>query len=217
MKRLSALLIAIPAIALAHNVSENIIIIPLSKTNFPESMKKDMQEYNATLKKDGFVSSEDANTRKLYLMRNKKLMFARSSDPAERELKHAVSDISLLFRYKDKVPNPIAYVGVGIERPDGWSGIKTFFDGKKLGTCTLTVFHVGDVKEKIQLNEDGLRYDVSDKPTRLTIEGSHNSGFMYSVMWYDRNFVQNMECANMRYDQSIQKGMIDLAKKIDER
>lgn len=57
---------------------------------------------------------------------------------------------------------------------------------------------------------------MADKPTRLSVEGSHNSGFMYSVRWYDANFVRDLECANMNFDKEITSKMVALANKVDK-
>jgi hypothetical protein len=78
------------------------------------------------------------------------------------------------------------------------------------------VFSRQGVTQPIQLNEDGLRYDVNDKPTRVTIEGSQNYGFIYSVRWYDKNFMRALECANLKYDNIITDKIIALANKIDK-
>lgn len=216
MKKLSALLFLAPALACAHNVSDNIKIVPLKSMAFPAHLKNEMQSFNDNEKRNGFIKTENDYPRELLLMRNRSLRFSRSDDPAERELKQSASEIPTTFFYKSVVPNPIAYAGIGIVSDKGFSGIKEFFDGKKIGMCTLSLFSRQGVTQPIQLNEDGLRYDVNDKPTRVTIEGSHTSGFMYSVRWYDANFVRDLECANTKYDNSITNKIIELANKIDK-
>ena len=69
--------------------------------------------------------------------------------------------------------------------------------------CALSVFNIGTVKEHMKLNKVGLTYEVNDKPTRITVEGSQNSGFMYSVKWFDRNYAREIECANNDFNQNI--------------
>jgi len=216
MKKLSAILFMVPAISLAHNVPDNIKIVPLKNMGFPVKIKKEMQSYNDIQKQNGYVQSDNTYTRKLLLMRSNTMRFLKSDDPAEQELKKSLSEIPLNFKYKNNVPNTIAYTALGLETKEGWSGIKIFFDGKEIGTCELSVFNIANANQPMQLNEDGLTYDVNDKPTRINIEGSHNSGFMYSVRWYDKNFVHELQCANLTYDKRITEKIIVLANTIDK-
>lgn len=68
----------------------------------------------------------------------------------------------------------------------------------------------------MQLSEESICFKVNDKPTTLSIEGSHNSGFMYSVRWFDANFVRDLECASLMFNKDIMKDMVLLANKIDK-
>ena len=153
MKKLLAILFMVPAISLAHNVPDNIKIVPLKNMGYPAEIKKKMQNYNDSQKQNGYVQSDNTYTRKLLLMRSNTMQFSKSDDPAEQELKKSLSEIPLNFKYKNNVPNPIAYTALGLETKEGWSGIKTFFDGKKIGTCVLSVFNIANANQPMQLNE----------------------------------------------------------------
>jgi hypothetical protein len=214
MKKLAVLLL-IPALSQAHNVAENIKIMPLSKMEFPSEMKKKMQVYNLSQKKIGYVQIDNEYTRKLMLMNYNRPTFKKTNNPEQDELKKNISDVPLNFTYKSILPNTIAYTALGMETNGRWSGIKEFFDGKEIGVCTLSIFNISKAKQDIQLNEDGISYDVNDKPTRIGIEGSNNSGFMYSVRWYDAKFVRDLECANMKFDKEITTKMVSLASQVD--
>lgn len=215
MKKLTTLLFLVPTLACANPIADNIQIVSLKDMAYPESLKKEMQKFNDMQKQNGFVQTDNEYTRKLLSMRYRNLKFSASTDPSERELKKTAAEVPTTFTYKSVVPNSIAYAGIGIVSNKGFSGIKTFFDGRELGMCTLSAFSRQGVTKPIQLNKDGLRYDVHAKPTRITIEGSHNAGFMYSVRWYDKDFIRDLECANLQYDKSIVNKMITLARKID--
>lgn len=215
MKKLAVLLL-VPAIACAHDISSNIDIVPLNSMKFSPELKNEMNAYNSDLKNKGYVEKDNTYTRQLMKMRMNPPAIARSTQPGSDELKDAVSEIKTTFKFKPVLPNPVAYAGIGIVTDDGvWSGIKEFFDGKDAGMCTLSVFNISNVKDHIQLNEEGLTYEVNDKPTRITVEGNINSGFMYSIRWYDKNFAREIECANNDTKDSIKVKMIEYAKKVD--
>ena len=137
----------------------------------------------------------------------------RSTQPGSDELKSSASEIKTTFKFKPVLINPVAYTGIGISQIK--IIIKEFFDGKEAGMCTLSLFNISNVKDHIQLNEEGLTYEVNDKPTRITVEGNINSGFMYAVRWYDKNFAREIECANNDMKDSIKVKMIEYARKVD--
>lgn len=216
MKKASILLLLAPASIFAHNVSDNIDIMPLKSMDFPMELKKEMHSYNVDMKSKGYVEKDNPYVRQLMHMRFNRPTFKESDAPGSSELKQTPQEIKTTFSFKSILPHPIAYAGIGIASDKGWSGIKEFFDGKEAGMCTLSMFSMADVKQHIQLNEDGLTYDINDKPTRVMVEGHQNSGFMYSVRWYDKSFVREIECANNKLDDAIKTKMIEYATLVDK-
>lgn len=215
MKKLSILLL-VPVIACAHNVSDNIDIVDLKAMNFPQQMKQDIASYNSEMKAKGFVEKDNVYAAKLMKMRYPRNELVKDTQPGDDELKKSPSEIKTTFIFKPVLPNPISYAGIGIVSDAYvWTGIKEFFDGKDAGMCALSVFDISKVKEHVQLSRSGLTYEINDKPTRITVEGNINSGFMYSVSWYDKNFAREIECANKDMNDSIKTKMIEYAKKVD--
>lgn len=215
MKRLFILGI-VPILVFAHNVPNNIKIIPLQNMGFPLELQEKMQKNNLEQKRNGYVLRQSDHPKQLMNMRYKKYFSnVNAHESGDAELKKDRSELSLNFEYRTALPNTIAYVGLGSETDRGWSGIKTFFDGKEIGTCSLSVFNIQGSSENIKLNPEGLTYDVNDKASRISVEGSDNSGFVYSVRWYDEKFVRDLECAKSDFKDNIIFQMINLAKKID--
>jgi hypothetical protein len=216
MKKLLIFLGIAPILAFAHNVPSNIEIIPLSSMDLPLKLQEEMQKNNLEQQKNGYILKQSEHPKKLMNMRHKK-SFANvtTQNPGDAELKKDRSELSLNFEYRTVLPNTIAYVGLGSETDVGWSGIKTFFDGKEMGACSLSVFNIQGSSENIKLNQEGLTYDVNDKPSRLSVEGSVNSGFIYSVRWYDEKFVRDLECAKSDLKENLIFQMVNFSKKID--
>ncbi len=215
MKKL-VLLLLIPSISFAHNVSGNIDIIDLKDMNFPNDIKRDIRSYNQNMKINGFVEKDNPYTRQIMRMRSDKRYLSNKMQQESDELKKSPSQIKTNFEFKSVLPNPIAFSGIGIVNEDGiFSGIKEFFDGHEAGMCTLSAFNIANVKEHMKLNREGLTYEVNDKPTRINIDGSQNSGFMYSVKWFDAHFAREIECANNNLNDSIKDKIISYAKLVD--
>ena len=214
MKKIAILLALAPVIAYAHDISSNIDIVQLNSMSFSPELKNEMRAYNSDMKNKGYIEKDNAYIHQL--LKIKTASNARSTQLGSNELKDSESDIKITFKFTSVLPNPVAYSGIGIETNTGtWSGIKEFFDGKEAGMCSLSVFDISKVKEHIQLNAEGLGYEVNDKPTRITVEGNINSGFMYSIRWYDKNFAREIECANNDMKESIKTKMLEFAKKVD--
>lgn len=112
--------------------------------------------------------------------------------------------------------NKRVYIGDSVYlHHDGWTGVKEFFNDPKIGLCSYSLSNMKLMHGGIQLAKEDVTYDVNKKPTTSEVEGSENSGFTYTVRWYDDTFAHELECANMLYDKTITENVLSLANRID--
>jgi hypothetical protein len=50
----------------------------------------------------------------------------------------------------------------------------------------------------------------------MNATGSKESGFVYEVEWWDKNFKHNLECASKEYKSEFATKTLELAKQIDK-
>jgi len=93
--------------------------------------------------------------------------------------------------------------------------VKQFFSDTKLGVCSLTLYNIALSKGGARLAKSAVTYKVNKKPTAISVEGSVNAGYLYTIAWYDNTFVHVLECANMDYNQNQIMAMTDLSRQVD--
>jgi hypothetical protein len=98
----------------------------------------------------------------------------------------------------------------------GWSGASEYFTYEGIGSCSYSVINVKASHTAAELAQEDVTYTIHDKATLLKpVVGSDNSGYLYSLKWFDDKNFHELECANMHYSNDINNSVIELAKKID--
>ncbi|HJY22037.1 MAG TPA: hypothetical protein VJ279_04080, partial [Hanamia sp.] len=98
---------------------------------------------------------------------------------------------------------------------NGWTGIAQLFKENSIGVCSYKIENILVSKGAIQIDENTVRHDVNNKITTIDIAGSMNSGFIYTISWYDKTYFHDLECANLAFKPELKDKLIALAKKID--
>lgn len=145
-----------------------------------------------------------------------------TQDKNDTHLKKSAQEIKLAFKFK-KLPiddkNIIAYTPVGsyVSDPEGWNGIKIFFDNHEVGNiCAYEFFDLELSHGGVMMSRDGVKYSVNNKPTVTDVEGNPIVGFVYSVVWYNNLKVSRIDCVTKSFDKTVTDKMLKLAKKIDD-
>jgi len=197
-----------------------------SELNIPPAFKQEMIASQNAMQKQGYIEKDNSYINELMSMRKNALREIRDSkkiaNPYDTHLKGRLSDIKLSFGYKgipnlDK-KNIIGYAPAGgykkdNGKPEGWTGIATFFETKELGSCEYSFNHI----LAIQLVKDTVKFLVNNKPTNTMVEGVPHNGFLYDVTWYTDTTMSSLRCANKKFDLTIKNKMIELARKIDAK
>lgn len=142
------------------------------------------------------------------------------TSPSDEGLRHNISEIKMAYDFKGV---PINYVDImlGVApsvtyvEGQGWAGAMQFFEKSSLGNCSYRENNIKISQGAAVIPKEDATDDVNGKITVKNITGEPNSGFMYSVDWYDDNYFRELKCANEKFNQYIMNQTIDLARIID--
>lgn len=198
-------------------------IVPDDQISGTEAMKKAAAQNLKEFNENGYSYSDSTYPRELLKIKYESISEIKenkkNTDPYDTHLKANASEIKLAFPFNGvpflKAGNVIGFAPAGGYN-NGWTGIKEFFTDNQLGTCSLTLYNISLSNGGARLGKSFVTYKVNKKPTTLSVEGNINSGFLYTVAWYDNTFIHCLECANMIFDRNITSQMIGYSQRIDK-
>lgn len=152
----------------------------------------------------------------------KKIMkTAVANDKSSTHLRHDIKQFNSVMAYPFKgVPKEIATKNFGFapilayKEGHGWVGATNLFKAGKMN-CQFNENNIKLSMAAMKIDENEMGHEVNKKYTETTISGNDDSGYMYSVDWYDNNFFRHLECADMVYSEDTMKQIISMACKID--
>lgn len=201
-------------------VKSEVIVVPLSKMGLPESMIKEREAFLRQQKENGYSDLESKYPKTLLSMgKNGAIDFTNINNPSNTHMKHSPGQVQVAFNFK-KVPgiNPKDVIGFsarGAYVDSKWTGITEFFNDKNIGTCKYSATNMKLSNGSAKIDNAAVRYDINKKPGDIFVQGSINSGFIYTALWFHNEYSYILECANMNYDKNITNNIIELAKAID--
>lgn len=170
------------------------------------------------IKKNGFYEIDNQEVKTIFKLANQKPMPVGYSNYQDTHLKSTIKDVGLAFEYKSIPVNDkdiIGYAAIG-GYDNGWNGITQIFKDSDLGTCQYDLYNIKLSHGSEFIPEELASYDVNGKATLIDVRGSLKSGFVYNIHWADNTKVNDLYCANMIFEKSKTKKLIELAKKIDK-
>jgi hypothetical protein len=228
-KLLLSLMLIVPIICNAEDGSPfdskltGINYVSFKKSSLPDDVKNKMLKNQEELNKNGYVENENSYVDFLLNIKKGAAQEIRSykSNPnmLDTHLKSSVSEIQLAITFKEisfiKKDNVIGFAAVNtyskVKGNEGWEGITEFFTDPIIGTCSYEY----DKIKAVILNKEFTNTMINGKPTHIFIEGTKNTGYLYSINWYTNDRMSMLRCANMKYDRSIMNEMISFSKTID--
>lgn len=230
-KLLLATILALPVVASASdeptaspfpNAKPGINIAPLSEINLPSSIKKQMIKTKKAFVEKGYedTSETDPNVLSLFAVQKNATAEIRQYDgnenPLDTHLKSSLSKLRLSFRFVGipgiEKKNVLGYAAAGgYTHKNGWDGIVQFVSLPSLGICSFTTYAI----TKVIMPEESLKYLVNKKPSIRDIAGNWNTGFLYTLQWYNPDRFMALECANKMLKPENMNQMINIAKHID--
>ena len=224
-------LFIIPIIAYADNwtppITHKLTIISENEIGAPKELKEETLQKRTAIKTKGFNEKENPYARFLLNLKMNAVSeiraFRGTTDPSDTHLKENPKAIPLAFTFK-KLPIDnsaiIGYAPIGtyVTTPhEGWNGIKVFFEDKALGTCAYEYTNLKLSNGGVLMTKEGLQYSVNNKPTIISAEGNNESGYTYSVTWYNDIEVSRLDCATMLFQKGLTDNLMELSKKIDSK
>ncbi|MES2217345.1 MAG: hypothetical protein V4501_02930 [Pseudomonadota bacterium] len=138
-------------------------------------------------------------------------------DPYDTHLKSSISEITLAFPSKSLSTvasnNSIGFAPIGSWK-NGWTGIKEFFEDRQLGICEYSKSNRKLSHGAVQIAAEIARFDINNLPNFLVVKGNLNSGYLYTIKWFDDTFNDDLVCANTNYNKRITNNLIKYAKLI---
>jgi hypothetical protein len=169
----------------------------------------------------GYVQENEPYAKYLLTIKNHALVEIQqnktNAEPTDTHLKASINEISLAFATKSLASvnpkNVIGFAAVGSWH-DGWTGVKEFFESHDLGICEYSKINRILSHGGVQIAAEIARFDINDKPNFLKVKGTENTGYLYTIKWYDDTFNHSLECANSNYSIKITSNLITYAKLI---
>lgn len=216
-KLILAALIFTPLIANAE-----VSVLKPDMLNIPDALKKELIERKVQQETKGYYETTPRYADYLKSVKSiakREIRAFSKADQYDTHLKSSYKDILLAFDYvpKKDIDNEqtIAYAPIGsYVKEKGWTGIKVIFE-KDFGTCSYSYFNLKLSNGFVDLNQDFTTYKVNKKPSTESVEGNKHDGFVYSLDWYTKDSMSQLECLNSKFDKSIMQKLIALANKID--
>ena len=197
-------------------------IVPDSEILLTDAMRKQAAQDLQELSEKGYKHSESPYPKQLLKIKERAEAEINENkdnlNPYDKHLKDSVEQIKLAFNFKGlkvvKPENVIGYAAAGGYQ-DGWDGVKAFFSDLHLGVCSVALHNIILSHSGAKLRKSSVSFKVNDKPTITSVEGSEQTGFLYTIAWYDSTFKHVFECANMSFDKTIADKMLAYAILID--
>ncbi len=204
-----------------RSMPKGITIVPLKDRGLSEDIKKYI-ENKKSLTYKGYEESHNPyikNLSEYNLLKESKTL--DNNDPYDTHLKSNLSFIKLMFPFKGiSFIEPKDIIGYAVmggwnKEKDGWDGVSTFFNYKNVGICVYRKQNYVSFGGKAQLNKEDTTFDIGGYPTVTDVEGNLKDGFIYSLSWFDKEYFNDLDCYNKKFDRSLTKELINLGNRIN--
>jgi hypothetical protein len=199
-----------------------VVVLPEQQMSEYKTFKAQRDKEHEEIKKYGYIKQFSPQTQSLLNFKeiSRNQFAAKSSNPANEGLHHHINEIEMAYDFKG-VPADAVTTMIGVApsvtyiKGQGWAGAMQFFEKEGLGNCSYRENNLKLSRGSAILPQEDVTYEVNNKITIHLIAGKLNSGFMYSVDWYDENFFHELKCANEQYSEKLMNNAIELARQID--
>lgn len=199
-------------------------IIPEKEMSSYAERKEERIKFKNDIKKYGYIKADNPSTNLLLhlAITSKRDLIAHGNDqdPESTHLKKNINELKMAY-VPTSIPPSIADTYIGAApyltylKDQGWVGSVQFFVNNNIGNCSFSEKNVKLSHGSVIIAKEDVRYDVNNKPTTVEVMGTPNSGFTYSVEWFDDTFFRKVECANKNYSSKLTELVIKMAQTID--
>jgi hypothetical protein len=143
-----------------------------------------------------------------------------AANPHDTHLYEVKTNMAMNYAYKG-VPAELAIKVIGYAPEstfvnNGWSGAVEFFVPSFGGVCAFREVNIEITKTSAYIPKEIATHLVNKKITTMNAVGNKDSGFVYEVEWWDKQFKRTLECASKEYTDAMRTQTLELAKKIDK-
>lgn len=135
-------------------------------------------------------------------------------------LHRTISEIHMAYDFHG-VPNQEISKDLGVVpsvtyvKDKGWAGAIQFFEKNEVGTCSYRENNLIFSHGAAAISEETATRDVNGKVTVANVKGQKDTGFLYSISWYDNHYFRELNCANAQLSIDKMKSVLKLAQSID--
>ncbi|MGQ3887537.1 hypothetical protein ACQUW5_00720 [Legionella sp. CNM-1927-20] len=199
-------------------------VIPEKQMSSYTERKEERLKFKKDIQKFGYIKSDNPSTNQLLNLEitSKRDLMAHGSDsdPESTHLKKSINDLKMAYS-PTPVPSTVAdkYIGAApyltYLKDQGWVGAIQFFTNNNVGNCSFSENNVKLSHGSIVIAKEDVRNDINGKTTTVEVMGTPNSGFTYTVEWFDDAFFRKLECANKQYSPNLTNSVLKIAQAID--
>lgn len=199
-------------------------VVPLKEMRSYEEKKEQRMKVKMDIERLGYIKEDAPSTTtllniKITAPRDLK-HYANDFSPTNTHLKPAPSQLRMAYT-PTEIPSSVAHEYFGAApyltylKDQGWVGVIQFFSNNDIGNCSFSENNIKLSHGSVILAKEDVRYDVNGKETLVHVIGTPESGFTYSVEWFDATFFRKVECANKTFSKDFTNVVINIAKSID--
>ncbi|MGC1181947.1 hypothetical protein [Legionella sp.] len=176
-------------------------------------------------KKNGYIKKYNQNAVALSTIEQSaneqfKSFAVYQKKPYDTRMRHTWRELVVAYNYKPVndalIEKTIGFAPESTYIKEGWTGVVHFFVPKdKPLVCAYHEVSVPLTGTSAILNQETTSYDINNKVTTIGVAGDLPSGFLYEIMWWDKDFRRQLQCSANNYSKSIKNQIIELAKEID--
>ncbi len=204
------------------NPDGGVTVTPSSEIHAPSNVKSQWVKERLEQRKNGYLSVYNDRAKELLqlgdILQFKYNASLKNKDKNSSIFRKTNSEINMGYTFtpvpEHYVSNVYGFASCNTFK-DGWTGIVEFFKSEGVGNCAFTENNVSLTHQAAKVDESIVRYDINEKITVVSVEGNKDSGYLYKVDWFDKDFFRTLECASMDYSVDETNAVINLATKID--
>ncbi len=199
-------------------------IIPEEQMATYASRMEERNKFKSDIQSFGYIQRDNPSTNQLLtisITSERDLMaHGDDTDPTSTHLKSSLRKLKMAYPATE-IPASVADTYIGAApyltylKDTGWVGSVQFFKNHNIGNCSFSENNIKLSHGSIIIAKEDVRTDVNGKTTTVEVMGTLDSGFTYTVEWFDDSYFRKVECANKHYSDELTNAVIGIAQEID--
>lgn len=199
-----------------------VTVVPEQQMSEYNKFKEQREKERADVRNYGYIKQFLPQTQSLLNFKeiSKNQFKSKPLAATDEGLRHNISEVEMAYEFHG-VPSSAVSTILGVApsvtyvKGLGWAGAMQFFEKSGLGICSYRENNLKYSHGAAVIAEEDVTKDINGKVTVANVTGEPNSGFMYSIDWYDNNYFRELKCANQNFNNSIMTSTLALALAID--